>query len=97
VATCRELLAPEPALWTFARQEGVEPTNSAAERALRCPVLWRKGNQGTDSQAGSRFVEAIPTAVASCRQQGREALDFVAACCQAPQHHTTPPPLAPQT
>src|SRR5262245_16333468 len=32
-ATCRELLALEPALWTFAAVEGVEPTNNAAERA----------------------------------------------------------------
>lgn len=96
-ATCRELLAVEPALWTFARAEGVEPTNNAAERALRGPVLWRKGSYGTDSAAGSRFVEAILTAVASCRQQGREALDFVAACCQALQHHTPPPSLVPQS
>src|SRR5262249_45379460 len=33
--TCRELLAVEPALWTFVRVEGIEPTNNAAERALR--------------------------------------------------------------
>ena len=32
---CRELLKLEPALWTFLRVEGVEPTNNAAERALR--------------------------------------------------------------
>jgi hypothetical protein len=52
----------------------VEPTNNAAERALRGPVLWRKG---------SRFVEAILTAVASCCPQGQEARDFLTACCQA--------------
>src|SRR5262249_3671820 len=39
---CREMLAVEPAFWTFARVEGVEPTNNAAERALRHAVLWRK-------------------------------------------------------
>jgi transposase len=32
------LLAIEPALWTFVRVEGVEPTNNAAERALRHAV-----------------------------------------------------------
>src|SRR5438034_9851842 len=32
---CAEVLKLEEALWTFARQEGVEPTNNAAERALR--------------------------------------------------------------
>jgi hypothetical protein len=33
-AACRELLAVEPALWTFAFHEGVEPTNNHAERML---------------------------------------------------------------
>jgi transposase len=96
-ATCRELLAVEPALWTFARVAGVEPTNNAAERALRGPVLWRKGSYGTDSESGSRFVESILTAVESCRQQRREVLTFVTACCAALSHSTAPPSLIPQT
>jgi len=33
--TCRNLLKREAALWTFVRVDGVEPTNNAAERALR--------------------------------------------------------------
>src|SRR5262249_14979967 len=81
--TCRELLAVEPALWTFVRVEGVEPTNNAAERALRHAVLWRKTSHGTDSQAGSRFVENILTIVATCRQQGRNVLDCLTECCRA--------------
>jgi transposase len=36
-------------------REGIEPTNNAAERALRHAVLWRKGSGGTDSSRGSRF------------------------------------------
>jgi transposase len=40
-ATCRELLLVEPALWTFVRVKGIEPTNNAAERALWHGVLWR--------------------------------------------------------
>jgi transposase len=94
-ATCRELLALEPALWTFAEVEGVEPTNNAAERALRHVVQWRKTSYGTDSAAGSRFVEAILTVVASCRQQGRDVLEFVTACCEALRHNRTPPALVP--
>jgi transposase len=39
----RELLAQWEALWTFSRVEGVEPTNNAAERALRPAVLWLWG------------------------------------------------------
>src|SRR3954447_15284509 len=68
--TCRELLAVEPALWTFVRVEGIEPTNNAAERALRHAVMWRKTSGGTDSATGSHFVENVLTVVATCRQQG---------------------------
>ena len=74
---CRELLALETSLWTFASVVGVEPTNNAAERALRHAVCWRKTSLGTDSEGGSRFVERMLTVVASCRQQGRSVLDFL--------------------
>ena len=81
--TCRELLAVEPALWTFVRVEGIEPTNNAAERALRHAVLWRKASHGTDSEIGSRFVENILTVVATCRKQGRNVLECLTGCCRA--------------
>jgi transposase len=80
---CRELRAVEPALYTFATVEGVEPTNNAAERALRHAVCWRKTSYGTDSAGGSRFVERVLTVVATCRQQGRGVLEFLTACCRA--------------
>jgi transposase-like protein len=75
--TCANLLALEPALWTFVSQPGVEPTNNAAERALRHPVIWRRLSYGTHSAHGSQFVERILTTVESCRQQRRNCLDFV--------------------
>jgi transposase len=65
--TCRQLLAVEPALWTFARVAGVEPTNNAAERALRHAVQWRKTSYGTASEAGTRFVGNILSVAATCR------------------------------
>ena len=55
-ALCRDLNNWWPALWSFARVEGVEPTNNVSERALRPAVLWRKGSLGSASEAGSRFV-----------------------------------------
>ena len=88
---CRELLAIEPALYTFAAVEGVEPTNNAAERALRHAVCWRKMSFGTDSAGGSRFVERVLTVVATCRQQGRDVLAFLTACCRG----STAPVLVP--
>jgi transposase len=81
--TCRELLAVEPALWTFVRVGGIEPTNNAAERALRHAVMWRKTSYGTESEAGSRFVENVLTVVATCRQQGRNVLEYLTVCCRA--------------
>jgi transposase len=96
-ATCREVLRVEPALWTFVRVEGVEPTNNAAERALRHAVQWRKSSYGTDSAGGSRFVESILTVVTTCRQQKRNVLAYLTACCQARYAGTAPPSLLPQT
>ena len=81
--TCREILKRRQALWTFVRHAGVEPTNNAAERAIRPGVLWRKGSFGTQSAEGSRFVEVIMTVVAPLKPQQRNALDSVTAAGEA--------------
>lgn len=57
---CERVLKVAPALWTFVRVEGIEPTHNAAKRATRPAVLHRKGCFGTHSEEGSRFVERIP-------------------------------------
>jgi len=80
---CRELFKLRQALWTFVRHEGVEPTNNAAERAIRPGVLWRKESFGTQSATGSRFVEAMMTVVATLKQQHRKVLDYLTTTCQA--------------
>jgi transposase len=94
-ALCRELTKWWPALWTFARVEGVEPTNNAAERALRPAVLWRKGSFGSASEAGSRFAERLLTVAATCRQQGRRLLEFLVAAGEAALLGTAAPSLLP--
>jgi transposase len=94
-ALCRDLNRWWPALWTFARVERVELTNNVAERALRPAVLWRKGSFGSDSAAGSRFAERLLTVVASCRQQGRQLLDFLVAAGEAAVRGTPAPSLLP--
>ena len=81
--TCGELLRLWDGLWTFTRVEGVEPTNNAAERALRHAVIWRRISGGTDSEAGSRFVERMLSTVATCRQQGRDVLGYLTECHRA--------------
>lgn len=80
---CQELLAHEAALWTFVREEGVEPTNNAAEQALRPAVLWRKGCFGAHSAEGNRFVERILSVSATCAKQHRHLLTFLTAAVDA--------------
>jgi transposase len=92
---CEMILKVEPALWTFVRIPGVEPTNNASERAIRPAVLYRKGCFGTHSAGGSRFVERVLTVVASLRQQGRNVLDYLTRACEASIHHRKPPSLLP--
>ena len=82
-ATCGELLRLWDCLWTFSRVSGVEPTNNAAERALRHAVIWRRISGGTDSEGGSRFVERMLSVVATCRQQKRGVLDYLTNCHRA--------------
>jgi transposase len=93
--TCRDILKRRQALWTFVRHAGVDPTNNAAERALRPGVLWRKGSFGTHSPDGSRFVEAMMTVVATLKQQHRNVLDYLTAACEAALCSETAPSLLP--
>jgi transposase len=81
--TCQNILKVKQALWTFVDREGVEPTNNAAERALRRGVIWRRRSYGTQSENGSLFVERILTAVMTLRQQKRDVLDYLATACKA--------------
>ena len=76
-AFSRDLLKHWDALFTFARVDGVEPTNNAAERALRHAVLWRKGSFGSRSEEGCRFVERLLSIRATCAQQGRNLFTFL--------------------
>jgi transposase len=92
---CREILKVRQALWTFVRHAGVEPTNNAAERAIRPGVLWRKGSFGTQSADGSRFVEAMMTVVATLKQQHRHVLDYLTAACEAALRGEGAPSLLP--
>ena len=93
----RELLGLWPALWTFVVVPGVEPTNNAAEQALRPAVLWRKGSFGTASDSGSRFVERLLTVTATCRQQHRPLLPFLVDAVTADHAGHPPPSLLPTT
>lgn len=90
---CREILALEPALWTFVHIEGVEPTNNEGERRVRHGVMWRKTSFGTDSPNGSRFVERVLTVVTTLRIQKRNVLDYMTQACEAALHGQPAPSL----
>jgi hypothetical protein len=74
---CKGLWEHRQNLWTFVEVEGVEPTNNAAEQALRQAVIWRKLSFGTQSAEGSRFVERLLTVVETCRRQQRNVFSWL--------------------
>jgi transposase len=67
----RRLLRAMNSLWVFLAQQGVDPTNNRAERALRFGVLWRKRSQGTASTKGNHWVERILSLKETCRLHAR--------------------------
>ncbi len=88
---CRNLLRLYPALWTYARVAGVQPTNNHVERVLRRGVLWRKNSFGCQSEAGCRFVERMLTVVQTLRLQQRPVLEYLHQALVA-QRAATPVP-----
>lgn len=96
VRTCQQLLKVEPALWTFVYTPDVEPTNNAAERALRPAVIWRRLSFGSQSQAGSEFVARMLSVLTSLQAQERDALAFLTEACAAARLGQPAPSLIPQ-
>jgi transposase len=71
------LLKRWPALWTFTRVDGVEPTNNHAERGLRGAVIYRKLSLGSQSGNGERTTERLLSASITCRLQGRSLFAYL--------------------
>jgi transposase len=82
-SVCQELVEHEECLWSFVDHEAVEPTNNAAEQALRHAVIWRKLSFGTQSATGSRFVERLLTVIETCRRQSRNVFAWLVTAVQA--------------
>lgn len=90
---CAELLRLEPALWTFTRVPGIEPTNNHAERMLRPAVMWRKQSLGSHSIGGCRFVERMMTVLQTLRLRGRSVMDYLEQAVHALRRGLSPPSL----
>lgn len=92
---CAGLLDEFDALWTFSEVPGIDPTNNAAERALRHAVIMRKTQLGTHSEHGSRWIERILSVRETCRLQGRSALAYLTSAATAAHHGQPAPSLLP--
>jgi transposase len=77
VIKCGSILKMEPQMWTFTREEGVEPTNNEAERSIRPAVLWKKRSFGVESERGARYVESMMSIWATGRLNGVSPLKFL--------------------
>jgi transposase len=90
---CADILKLEPALWTFARRAGMEPTNNVVERALRPAVLKRKRSFGNHSEAGCRFVERLLSVTQTLRLRKRCVLEYLVDALVAHRHGLPAPEL----
>jgi hypothetical protein len=77
VRTCQQLQKVTDGLWTFLENEGIEPTNNAAERALRQSVIQRKISHGVQSASGAICRSRLLTVTITLRQQGRDVWEFL--------------------
>jgi len=66
-------------LFTFLEEEGVEPTNNSAERALRTGVQWRKICFGNRSTAGELATARLLTVAETCDLRKLNTLAYLAA------------------
>lgn len=73
--------------------EGVEPTNNAAERAIRPAVIWRRTSFGSQSQGGSNFVARMLTVVTTLKSQRRNVLEFMTQAVSAKRQSQPTPSL----
>jgi transposase len=75
----RALFVHQPHFFTFVYEEGVEPTNNVAERALRTAVQWRKIMFGTRSADGELAVARLLTVTRTCQLQQIHVLAYLTA------------------
>ena len=89
----KSLLKLWPAVFNFLDVDGLEPTNNHAERQIRAGVIWRKLTQGTRSDFGSICAARLLSVTTTCRQRGRDALDYLTEALTAHWRGRPPPAL----
>jgi len=79
----RALFVHHAHFFTFVHEDGVDPTNNVAERALRTAVQWRKIMFGNRSADGELAVARLLTVTRTCQLQQLNALAYLtAAICR---------------
>jgi hypothetical protein len=74
----------------------VEPTNNAAERAIRPAVIWRRTSFGSQTQAGSTFFARMMTVVTTLKFQHRNVLEFITQAVASARVGKDSPSLLPE-
>ena len=77
VRTCQQLLKVANGLWSFLENEGIEPTNNAAELTLRQSVIQRKISHVDQSRQGAICRSCLLTVTTTLRQLGRDVWQFL--------------------
>jgi len=77
-------------LWVFLIEDGVEPTNNRAERALRFAVLWRRMMQGSFNEKADRWVERVLSLRETCRIRGLPTYPVLVEALTCSFQNTTP-------
>jgi len=75
----RALFVHHEHFFRFLHEDSVDPTNNAAERALRTAVQWRKIMFGTRSAEGELAVARLLTVTRTCQMQQLNALVYLTA------------------
>ncbi|MGL4552950.1 MAG: hypothetical protein ACRC33_17380 [Gemmataceae bacterium] len=71
----------------------MEPTNDAAERAVRPAVLRRKKSFGSDSEWGGEWFTRLLSVTQTLKRRGLAVLDYLTDPLQAFRHGHPAPPL----
>jgi transposase len=92
----RALFEHHPHFFTFVHEEGVEPTNNVAERALRHAVQWRKISFGNRSEDGERAVARLLTITRTCQLQQLNVLVYLTAAIRCHRRRQAAASLLPK-
>lgn len=67
----------------FITEPDLEPTNNAAEQAIRFVAIHGRLTQGTRGSAGQTWCQRMWTVVVTCAQQGRSVFQYLRSAVQA--------------